>query len=143
MIAAGKMQAAGNDVAIARAKYLLNIRSDADNDWDDPMSTSASAIVSPHKKKKKGYYSFEDDLEHHIREAFLVLSTGTPVSFFTNPYVTDWLKDLEPAHRPIYRLKFLRLLRVIQFVLNKEISLIMMELFLKYGGDTHATPCAY
>ena len=60
-------------------------------------------------------------------------STGTPVSFFTNPYVIDWLRGLNPAHRPIYRLKFLRILRVIQFILNKEISLILMELYLLYG----------
>ena len=110
------MEAVGNVDAITRAQYILSIRSDGENVPEISPSTP-----SPYPKRSKGspyqkaqtHYSFEDDLSHHIREAFVILSTGTPVSFFTNPYVIDWLKGLNQAHRPIHRLKFLRLLRVI------------------------------
>ena len=81
----------------------------------------------------KGYHSFEVDLSHHIQEAFIIVSTGSPVSFFANPYVQEWLRNLDPSHRPIYRQKFLRILRVIQYILNKEISLILKELYLLYN----------
>ena len=83
----------------------------------------------------KGYHSFEVDLSHHIQEAFVIVSTGSPVLLFANPYVQDWICNLDPAHRPIYRQKFLRILRVIQYILNKEISLILKELYLLYNEE--------
>ncbi len=88
--------------AVVHARYILQLRSN---------------IGSGSPSKGKGFYSFEEDLPHHIREALVIISTGTTMSFFANPYVTDWLRRLDPAHRPIYRQKFLRLLRVILFIL--------------------------
>lgn len=45
----------------------------------------------------------------------------------------NWLHKLNPGHRPVYREKFLRVLRVILYILNKEISLMMKELYLLYS----------
>ena len=96
----------------------------------------ASRAVAVHQPSKvKGYYTVEQDLDHHIREAFVSLSTETVISFFANPYVRDWLWFLNNAHKPIYQLKYLRLLQVIIYILNREISLIMQELYLLYGED--------
>ena len=83
------------------------------------LDTSSSCIVTLEVAalQKERVYLFEEDLPHHIREALVIISTGTTMSFFANPYVTDWLRGLDPAHRPIYRQKFLRLLRVILFIL--------------------------
>ena len=42
------------------------------------------------------------------------------------------LKRLSTRHRPMYPLKFLRLLRVICYVLNEEITLLVKEAYLEY-----------
>jgi hypothetical protein len=83
--------------------------------------------------KGKGFYGFEEDLPHHINEALVIISTGCTITFVQNPHVVDWLRELNPAHRPVYRTKFLRILRVILYILNKEISLMMKELYLLYS----------
>ena len=112
-IAAWKGPAQGNTQAITRAKYILFQRT-------NKKLEDASGL-----SQMKGYHSFEVDLSHHIQEAFVIVSTGSHVSFFANPYVQEWLRNLDPAHRPIYSQKVLRILRVIQYILNKEISLIL------------------
>ena len=73
-------------------------------------------------KDDEGYYSFEEDLEHHVREAMVILATGCPMSFFNNPFVKDWLRHLDPKHRPVYRMKLLRIIRCISDVLNTEVK---------------------
>ena len=115
-IAAGKGPAQGNTQAITRAKHILFHR------------TNKKLEDASGPTQMKGYHSFEVDLYHHIQEAFFIVSTGSPLSFFAHPYIQDWLRNLDPAHRPIYRQKFLRILRVIQYILNKEISFILKEL---------------
>ena len=87
--------------AVVRARYILQLRSN---------------IGSGSPLKGNSFYLFEEDLPHHIREALVIISTGTTMSFFANPYVADWLRGLDPAHCPIYRQKFLRLLHVILFI---------------------------
>lgn len=108
-----------SDESLARAKFVLELRSGTNTTSNEPT-------------KGKGFYPFEEDLPHHISEALVIVSTGCAMSFFGNAYVRDWLRNLNPAHRPIYRQKFLRILRVIQYVLNKEISLMLKELYLLY-----------
>lgn len=121
-ISQGRKSAKHNIKAIERATRILDIRGH--------KPTMKKRDVGP--TKDCGFYPFEENLPHHIREAYVVISTGSTISFFTNPYVIDWLKHLNPAHCPIYRLKFLCLLRVIHFVLNCEIGLMLKERFLKY-----------
>lgn len=75
--------------------------------------------------KGMGFFTFEEDLPHHIREAFVIISTGSAISFFDNPYVRDWLRSLNPAHRPLYRQKFLRIIRVIQFILVRRLTIFI------------------
>ena len=133
IISQGKLEAAGNTSAILRAKRILEVR-----DFK-PTSNSRYCGDSDPSKGIGGFFSFEEDLIHHINEAYVVISTGSTVSFFSNPYVRDWLGKLEPKHRPLYRVKFLRILRVIQFVLNSEIGLMLMECFLRYGDSIVAS----
>ena len=45
--------------------------------------------------------SFGGCIANFMLEAFVIVYTGSPVSFFANPYVQDWLRNLDPAHRPI------------------------------------------
>ena len=78
------------------------------------------------------FFSFEEDLLYHIDQAFVVVSSGLGTGFFQNPHVRDMLKRLNPRHRPMYPLKFLRLLRVICYVLNEEIMLLVKEAYLEY-----------
>ncbi len=59
---------------------------------------------------------------HHIDEALVICSTGIGVSFFGNPFVRNWLQNLEPRHRPIYRIKLTRVIRCIQDILQSEVS---------------------
>lgn len=59
---------------------------------------------------------------HQIDEALVLCSTGIGMSFFSNPFVRDWLCLLEPRHRPIYRIKLTRVIRCIQDVLQSEVS---------------------
>jgi hypothetical protein len=69
----------------------------------------------------KNFFPFEEDLVHHIDEALAICSTGVGLSFFDNPFVRNWLRRLEPRHRPIFRLKLMRSIRCIQDVLQSEV----------------------
>ena len=107
-----------NIVVIARAKFLLRMR-----------KTNGNRVAAKGGLKDDvGYYSFEEDLEHHVREAMVILSTGCPMSFFNNPFVKEWLRHLDPKHRPVYRLKLLRIIRCINDVLNNEVKLSFFSL---------------
>jgi len=64
-----------NIQVLARAKFLLKMRSGA----EVPQKPGTGA-VAVHK-----FYSFEEDLYHHIREALMILSTGCQMIFLTTP----------------------------------------------------------
>ena len=68
------------------------------------------------------FFSMAEDLPHHVRAMKMVASTGVPNSFFENVFVKDYLANLEPRHRAIYRRTLLRLLRVFVDCQNKEVS---------------------
>ena len=68
------------------------------------------------------FYKFEEDLPHHIREASMIILTGSALSFFENPFVRDWLNSLEPRHCSIYRKKLARLICCIIDITTKEVS---------------------
>ena len=91
-----------------RASFLLEQR------------TGRARIPAP--AKGKSFFSFEEDLIHHVREAAVVVSTGIPVSFFDNTHVRELLMGLNDRHRPLYRQKLLRLIRCIVDVLQEEVS---------------------
>eukprot|EP00956_Cyclotella_meneghiniana_P030727 scaffold78248_cov106-Cyclotella_meneghiniana.AAC.1 len=126
VIASGKLEATGRFDAQVRAQRLLKVRG---------YKPREKTVLKGMGK----FFPFEEDLPHHINEALVVISTGSPISFFANPFVIEWLQKIEPRHRPLYRVKFLRLLRVIQFVLNLEISLMLKEAYLRYGGQIVAS----
>lgn len=93
---------------IKRAAYVLAMRSRNDS------------ISLPRTGMK--FFPFEEDIMHQIDEALVLCSTGIGMSFFSNPFVRDWLCRLEPRHRPIYRIKLTRVIRCIQDVLQSEVS---------------------
>ena len=95
--------------ARARANYILNKR-----ETDGAVSPPVKGI---------GFFPFEEDLPHHIRETFVIVCTGSPMSFFENPYVKDMLTGLSPRHRPVYRKKLTKLLRCVADVSQKEVSI--------------------
>ena len=111
----------GDAYSVERAKYMLRL-------WDANNTISVGGI----KDIGEVFFSFEEDLPHHINEAIVIVTTGVPTSFFTNYHVCQWLSQLNPKHCPVYREKLLRLLCVINFVLNKEINLFMDKLYLEY-----------
>jgi hypothetical protein len=74
VVAAGRLEAKNNIVAQERAKYILEIR-------------GYGCVGEP--TKGKGFYSFEEDLPHHINECIVLISTGIGSSFFANVLVHD------------------------------------------------------
>ena len=103
----GPKSAEANLTIRTRAKFILDMRENAGD--SRPV-------------KGMPFYKFEEDLPHHIREALVIISTGSALSFFENPFVRDWLNSLEPRHRPIYRKKLARLIRCIIDITTKEVS---------------------
>ena len=115
----GKSRKESDEVAAKRARHILCIRDDADSKRRPQDGNS--------------FYSFEEDLYHHIRGALLIISTGIGVGFFSNPFVRDYLFGLNSRHQVLYRLKFMRLLRVIMDGFTEEISFMMTENYLEFG----------
>ena len=105
---------AEKNVKVARAKYLLKMRTAG------PVTAHSSLL---HLDK---YYSFEEDLHHHIREAMMILSTEYPMSFLGNLFVKDWLRHLDQKHQPVYHLKLLSIIRCIIDVLQNEENTISL-----------------
>ena len=62
-----------------------------------------------------------EDLPHHVRAMKMIASSGVPNSFFDNVFVKDYIANLEPRHRVIYRRTLLQLLRVFVDCQNKEV----------------------
>ena len=92
----------------ARATYILNKR-DGDGKTSPPV-------------KGMSFYPFEEYLPHHICETIVIINTGSPLSFFDNPFVKNFLKGLNPRHRMVYRTKLAKLLRCVTDVSQKEAS---------------------
>ena len=84
------------------------------------MRKKTDAITMPMKGIK--FFPFKEDIMHQIDKALVIYSTGIGVSFFGNPFVHNWLQNLEPRHRPIYRIKLTRVIRCIQDILQSEVS---------------------
>ena len=93
-----------------RAKYILDKR---DNKSKLPKPVCGM-----------GFFPFEEQLKHHVDEGLSLASTGIGVSFFQNPYVRDYLQGLQPRHRPVYRLKLVRIIRCIIDVSQSEVCCV-------------------
>jgi hypothetical protein len=109
LIAKGSGAAKGKVDIVTRAKYILKMR-----EKDSTLPQPAKGI---------GFYPFEEDLHHHISEAIVIISTGSPLSFFDNPFVKTWLRRLDPRHRPVYRSKLAKVIRCINDVMQEEVSM--------------------
>ena len=91
---------AGNIEVQARARYII-----------DKREINTRAIASP--VKGVSFPPFEEDIIHHINEAIVLISNGSPLSYYDNPYVRTCINSLNTRHRPIYWLKLARLIRCI------------------------------
>lgn len=106
--------------AHARASYILGMR-------------QSKHLQDPGKSLQ--VYSFEEDLPYQLNAILANVSTGSPGTWFLNPFVRDYLQSLDPKHRVPYQLKQLRLIRVANDCIMREISLILSELYLKYTSS--------
>jgi len=95
-----------------RAQYILDMR---ENKAKTPMPTN-----------RMGFFPFEEQLHHHTREAIGLASTGIGAAFFQNPHIRDYLRALQPRHRPIYRLKLIRLIRCVIDTTQSEVCNIVI-----------------
>lgn len=92
---------------VRRVQYILSMR--------------GNTSVTPQVSKEMKFFPFEEDIIHQIDEAFVICSTGVGMCFFSDPFVREWLRRIEPRHRPIYRVKLLKVIRCIQDVLQSEV----------------------
>ena len=104
-VARGKGVLGGKIAIVTRAKYILMKR---------------QGLVS-RPTKGMGCYPFEEEIELHCHEALVVMSTGSPHCFFANPFVKNWLRKMDPRHRPIYRAKLGKLVCCVNDVLSQEV----------------------
>ena len=107
-LAKSLMLCEGKQSVQRRAQYVLDMR------------RRQQGGIAP--TKGMAFFKFEEDLEHHIREAMVICTSGVPTSFFDNPYVRDLLQNLQPQHRPIYRMKLGRIIMVIDEIIREEVS---------------------
>lgn len=87
------------------------------------MERRNNALPIPVPKNGMGFFNFEEGLDHHIREGFVLAGTGVPGSFFANNFVRDYVRGLEPRHRPAGRMKLTRIIRCIADVTQSEVRL--------------------
>ena len=100
-------------MAVYRAKHVLTMR-----------ENHGRAITVTEPTKGQGFFPFEEDLPHHIREAIVICSTGISTSFYDNPYVKSLMQGLNPHHRPVYWAKLAKIILVVHEVLTAEVSYI-------------------
>lgn len=114
-IASGKpKQVKGCIRAIARAKYILDKR------WGSGPNKSGGGPV-----KGMAFFSFEENLIYQIHEGIAIISTGSTLSFFDNPFVRNWLHAMCPRHRVVYRSKLAKVIRCVNDVMQEEVSQVL------------------
>ena len=121
VVAEGKVKSVlGNVTATTRAQYILHQQNEI------KLHGRPSVKKSKEKEEKAKPapvpFSFEQNLDHWINEAKMMIANGLPGNFFECPYVKKTLEDLEPRHRPAYRLKLVRLIRCIIDESGAEVS---------------------
>ena len=112
-------EAIGNVLVVTRAKYMLFRR-----------ENGGPNVKLSKPGKGMGFYTFEEDLHHHINEAISIISSGSPLSFYNDPFVKAMLKGLNPLHRPVYRNKLAKIICCVNDVLHKEVSYFICMLLL-------------
>ena len=99
--------------SIARARHILEER---EHSGKVPKSITSNEPA----------YTFEQQLDYHIHESIIFASTGVSASFFAHPSYHDFMRRVDPRHRPVYRLKLVRLVRCVIDVMQNEVR----ELYL-------------
>ena len=105
----------GNVAAQTRARYILTKRNN--------LSTKIACANAEISHKTISFFSFEENLDHQINEAIVMIVTGISGTFFENPYVRKFLSDLQPRHHPLFRKKMARVVRCIINESSEEVSL--------------------
>ena len=121
VVAEGKVRSVlGNVTATTHAQYILHQQNEIK--LHGCASVKKSSEKEENAKPKPPPFSFEQNLDHQINEAKMMIANGLPGNFFECPYVKKTLEDLEPRHRPAYRLKLVRLIRCIIDKSGAEVS---------------------
>ena len=103
-IADGKAKGSSGHVrAQTRARYILAKRNN--------LSTDVACADEEVPHKSISFFPFEENIDHQINEAIVMIVTGISGTFFENPYVRQLLHDLQPRHRPVFRKKMAQLVR--------------------------------
>ena len=103
-IAEGKVKGSNGQVrAQTRARYILAKRNN--------LSTGVACADEEVPHKSISFFPFEENIDHQINEALVMIVTGISGRFFENPYVRQLLHDLQPRHRPLFRKKMAQLVR--------------------------------
>ena len=55
------------------------------------LETASFVIHYRQAIERRGFYSFEEDLPHHIYQCCVITSTGVGVFFFNNHYISEML----------------------------------------------------
>ena len=71
------------------------------------------------------FFPFAEDHIHNVHQAAVIISTGSSLSFYENPYVRTWLTSLDYCHWPIYQIKLSRLILCVLDITQKEVSTLM------------------
>ena len=106
---------AGCTIAVTRARYIITQRTKVKGGigkvytWGNNETTALGTPSSP--SRCITMFSFEESLQHHATQARMMISAGLTCTFFENTYVKSALQQLQPRHRPLYRLKLIRLVR--------------------------------
>ncbi len=96
---------------MAKAQFILDMR--------EKCSKNAPPV------KGMPFFDFEENLEYQIQEGQAIISTGSVVSFFDNPFVRSLLTTLNPRHKVVYRLKLAKLVRCINDVMYEEVRTML------------------
>jgi|LakMenE01Jun11ns_1017448.scaffolds.fasta_scaffold9913531_3 hypothetical protein len=74
-----------------------------------------------------GKYPREVDMVNRVAAVKAVVASKTPLSFFDNPHVREYLRKLDPKHSPPYRLERTRILEVMMDAAMKELAQMLTE----------------
>ncbi len=78
-------------------------------------------------------FSFKENIPHCINAMLALISSGCPITIFDNPFWQDYLHGICPEHKPLFCLKYVRLVHVACNYFSREISYMATEGFLEHG----------
>jgi hypothetical protein len=72
-------------------------------------------------------YPRELDMLNRVAAVKAAVASKTPLSFFDNPQMSEYLRKLDPKHSPPYRLERTQILEVMMDIAMKELAQMLTE----------------